>query len=119
MTTRQEKVRELLKEEISIILQRELKDPRIGFVTVTDVDVTPDLRQAKVFVSILGTEEERKENMAILKRSERFVRQALSKKLTMKMLPEIEFKVDTSVDKGIKILELLEQIKRDDKEESS
>ena len=80
MTTRQERVQELLKVEVSDILRRELKDPRLGFITVTDAEITSDLRHAKIFVSVLGSEEERKENMAILKRAEKFVRQELGRR---------------------------------------
>lgn len=118
MTTRQEKIQGLLKEEISDILRREFKDPRLGFVTVTDAEITSDLRHARVFVSVLGTDEERSANMAILKRAENFVRQALGKRIHMKTLPEIEFKLDTSADKGIRIFELLEEIKHDSEEHS-
>ena len=119
MTTRQAKIAELLKEEISDILRREMKDPRLGFVTITDAEISPDLRHAKVFVSILGTEQERKDNMALLKKAERFVRQAVGKRLSMKLLPEIRFYLDTSVDQGVRIFELLDKIKRNDEHESS
>ncbi len=119
MTQRQQKLRELLKEQVSEILHRELKDPRLGFVTVTDAEITADLRYAKVFVSIMGTDDERESSMAVLKNSQRFVRQAFAKRVSMKVLPEIEFRLDTSVDHGVRILELLEQIKREDKTEPS
>jgi len=118
MTTRQEKIKGLLKEEISDILRREIKDPRLGFFTVTDAEISPDLRHAKIFVSIMGSEDERKQSMAVLKHAERFVRQELGKRIRMKVLPEIDFRVDESVDHGIRILELLEEIKRDDEERS-
>lgn len=118
MTTRQEKIQGLLKQEISDILHREFKDPRLGFVTVTDTEITPDLRHARVFVSVLGSEEERSANMAVLKKAEHFVRQALGKRIHMKTLPEIEFKLDTSADRGIRIFKLLEEIKNDDEEQS-
>ena len=118
MTTRQAKIVELLKEEISEILRRELKDPRLGFVTITDAEISPDLRHAKVFVSVLGTDQERQENMALLKKAERFIRQAMAKRLSMKVLPEIHFFLDTSVDHGVRIFELLDQIKRDENKSS-
>lgn len=116
MTTRQEKIRELLKEEISDIIRREMKDPRLGFITVTDAEVTPDLRHAKVFVSVMGSDEERNRNMNILKNSERFFRQAFGKRVKMKVTPEIHFVLDTSVDRSIRILELLEQVKNDEQD---
>jgi ribosome-binding factor A len=119
MTTRQEKIQELLREEISDILRREIKDPRLGFVTVTGAEVSPDLRHAKVFVSIMGSEEERAQNMAILKNAEHFIRQAFGKRARMKIIPEIEFRLDTSVDHGVRILELLEQIRHEEEERKS
>lgn len=115
MTTRQEKLNELLREEVSYILRREFKDPRLGFVTVTGVEVSPDMRHAKIFVSIMGSEDEKKRNMAVLKNAESFTRQALSKRVKMKILPQIEFRLDTSVDHGVRIFELLEQVKREER----
>ncbi len=114
MTTRQEKIQELLREEISDILRRELKDPRLGFVTITGAEVTADLRHARVFVSVMGTDEERTRNMAVLKKAEHFVRQAFGRRARMKVIPEIDFRLDTSVDEGVRIFELLEQIKHDE-----
>ena len=119
MTQRQQKLKELLKEQVSEIIHRELKDPRLGFVTVTDAEITADLRYGKVFVSIMGTDEEREKSMAVLKNSQRFVRQAFAKRVSMKVLPEIEFRLDASVDRGVRIFELLEEIRRDDKREPS
>lgn len=119
MTTRQEKINELLREEISDILRRDMKDPRLGFVTVTGAEVTADLRHAKVFVSILGTDEERARNMAVLKSAEHYVRQAFGRRARMKTLPEIEFRLDTSVDQGVRIFELLEQIKHEEEDRNS
>ncbi len=114
MTTRQEKVKELLKAEVSEILTRQLKDPRLGFITITDADISADMRHAKIYVSILGTDQEKEQNMGVLRKAEHFVRQNLAGRLRMKTLPEIEFKLDTSVDHGVRILELLEQIKQDE-----
>lgn len=114
MSTRQEKIRSVLIEEISDIIRRELKDPRLGFLTVIDAEITPDLRHAKVFISIMGTKEEQATNLAVLKKSARFVRQVFGKRVKMKVLPEIEFVLDESVERGIRMFELLQQIKRDD-----
>lgn len=114
MTTRQEKVQELLKQEVADILRRDFKDPRLGFITVIDTQITSDLRHAKVWVSVMGTEEEREANMKILKRSQHFVRQEFGKRVKMKTLPDIEFILDTSVDKGMRIFELLQRINKED-----
>jgi len=112
MSTRQDKVGELLKEEVSIILQREFKDPRLGFVTVTDAEVTADLRHAKVFVSVMGTPDDRRKSMKILKNAEAFVRQAFGKHVSMKTIPQISFVLDESADKSLRIMELLEQVRK-------
>ncbi|HOK55618.1 MAG TPA: 30S ribosome-binding factor RbfA [Armatimonadota bacterium] len=114
MSTRQEKVGELLKVEISQMLQRELKDPRIGFVTITDVEVSPDLRHARVFVSIMGEEEERQASMKALKSASGFIRSELGKRLRMRVTPDVEFRIDSSIEQGARIFELLEQIKRNE-----
>lgn len=114
VTTRQEKIQRLLKTEVSDILRREFKDPRLGFVTVTDAEVTSDLRHARIFVSVMGSPEDRETNMAVLRGSARFVRQELGKRIQMKVLPDIEFRLDVSIDQGVRMLELLERIKRDE-----
>ena len=114
MSTRQEKVEELLKKEISEIIQREMKDPRLGFVTVTDVEITPDLRHARVFVSIMGDEEQQKQSMKALRSASGFVRGELGKRVRMRVTPDVEFRIDTSIEQGARIFELLEQIKRDE-----
>lgn len=119
MSTRQRKVGELLRSEVSDILRMKMKDPRLGFVTVTDVEVSADMQHARVFVSILGSDEERAVSLSVLKHAESFVRQSLARRLTMKTLPEIEFRLDTSADRGVRILELLEQIKREDENRSA
>ncbi len=114
MTTRQEKLVQLLKEEISDILRREIKDPRLGFFTIIDAEISSDLRHAKIFVSILGSEEERKQSMDVLKHAQHFVRQEFGKRVRMKVLPDIQFYKDETVDKGVRMLELLEEIKKDE-----
>ncbi len=118
MTQRQEKVQELLREEISDILRREFKDPRLGFITILDTEVTPDMRHAKVFVSVMGSEKERADNMAILKKAQHFVSWSLKKRVSMKVTPEVEFVLDTSTDQSIRLLELFEQIRHDESKES-
>lgn len=119
MSTRTEKLRQLLKEEVSDILRREIKDPRLGFFTIIDAEITSDLQHAKIFVSILGTPEERKQSMDVLKHAQHFVRQEFGKRVRMKTLPDFQFKLDETVDQGVRILELLEEIKRDEPEEQS
>jgi len=117
MTTRQKKVGELLRTEISDIIQREIKDPRLGFVTVTEVDVTPDMRIARVFVSVMGEHDEQDAALAVLNKARGFVRLEIGKRITMRITPEIEFRLDRSIEHGARIFELLQQIKQDESEE--
>lgn len=107
---RADRVRDLLREEVADIVMYKLKDPRIGFVTVTGVDMTPDLKAAKVFVSILK-EEEREPTLEALNDSRNFIRNILSKRLKMKFIPSIEFRIDASIDYGFKIDRILREIK--------
>ena len=101
-------VDEAVREVLSARIATELKDPRVGFVTVTAVDTSPDLRHAKVFVSVLGDEEERDETLAGLKSSHGFLQAALAAELRMKHTPTLEFVHDESVDRAFRIQELLE-----------
>lgn len=113
MSTRQEKLEALLKQEIAEILRKEFGDPRLGFVTITDADVSPDMSHAKVFISILGSEEQKTEGLKLLKHAQSYVRQLLSKRISLRTVPMIDFRLDSSVDQGMKITELLEQVKED------
>jgi len=118
-TTRQERVKELLKSEISDIIRLEIKDPRLGFVTVTDAEVSADLQHAKVFVSVLGDEAQKKDSIRVLQSAARFVRGEFAKRANMKSTPEIVFMTDTAIEHGARIFELLEKIKKEDAGEGS
>ena len=113
-TTRQEKIKELLKSEISDIIMRKVKDPRLGFVTITDAEVTADLRSAKVFVSILGEQTQKDEGMKALRSATKFIRSEFAKRANMRTTPEIVFLPDEAMERGAHIFELLERIKRED-----
>jgi ribosome-binding factor A len=106
---RSQRVSDLIREEIADIIMYRLKDPRIGFITVTGVDITADLKFAKVFVSIFK-EEERDQTLEILNSAKKFMRSILSKRLKMKFIPNIEFKLDTSIEYGYKIDKLLKEV---------
>lgn len=112
MTRRTERVNDLLREEISSILLRDIKDPRLAhFVTITEVDVAQDFKYAKVFVSVLGTEEEKKEAMQGLLSASRFVRRELGERLkSMRHIPELSFRHDDSIERGSRILQILKEI---------
>lgn len=108
---RSQRVSDLLRKEIADIIMNKLKDPRIGFITVTGVDVTEDIKMARVFVSILK-EEERNTSLEILNSAKKFVRSELSKRLRMKFIPTIEFRLDTSIEYGDRIERLLKEVSK-------
>jgi len=116
---RQRQVGELLHEEISRIIQREAKDPRLGFVTVTGVEVSPDLRQARVYVSVLGDDAEAKSTLAGLTSAARYFRSLLRESLSLRYIPDLSFKLDTSLEQGLRIDALLDRIKEENGEEGS
>ena len=110
---RQRQVGELLHEEISRIIQHDIKDPRLGFVTVTGVDVSPDLRQAKVHVTVFGDKQDVKNTLAGLTSAASYFRRLLAKSITLRYTPELSFKLDTSLAYGMNIESLLDTIKEE------
>ena len=110
MSRRTERVNDLLREEISDLLLREMRDPRIGgLVTITEVDVSPDFRHAKVYVSVLGSDEEKTGTFRALDAAAHFLERELRKRLTMRRTPELAFLPDDSIERGARILSLLDQ----------
>ncbi|MDR5709051.1 MAG: 30S ribosome-binding factor RbfA [Armatimonadota bacterium] len=107
---RVEKLRELIREEVSEIIHRVLKDPRIGFTSVTDVELSSDLRHAKIFVSVLGSEEDRRRTMEALQNAVGFVRTELGRRIRIYRTPEIQFRLDTSIERGARVMELLRSL---------
>ena len=105
--TRVEKVQELMKQEVSEIVLRELKDPRIGFVTVTEVKCTADLREAKIYVSVMGSDDQVKNPLAGLKSSMGFIRREIGRRIRLRFTPEISLALDKSLDYSAHIQELL------------
>ena len=101
------RVNEAVREVVSARLAEGVKDPRIGFVTVTSVDTTSDLRQARVYFSVLGSEEERSETLAGLESAHGLLQQAVASELRMKHTPTLQFVFDESIDRGMRITELL------------
>ena len=102
----------MIKEEVSLLLMREVKDPRVESVTITDVEVTEDLGVAKVYFTVHGGREERQRAMEGLKRAAGFIRRTLGKRLRMKKIPDLTFSFDESLDYGDRIEALIERIKR-------
>ncbi len=111
---RVEKVQELIKQEVSQIILRELKDPRIGFVTVTQVDVTGDLRMAKIYVSLMGSDEQVKGSWEGLQAALGFIRREIGQRIRLRCTPEISFHLDKSLSYSAHIQELLSKIKAED-----
>lgn len=103
------RVNEALREVLSLQIAQGLKDPRVGFVTVTAVETSPDLSHARVFVSVLGSEAQRVSSLEGLASSHGFLQGAIGRELRMKRTPRLEFVHDDSVDRGFRISELLEE----------
>jgi len=105
-----ERVQKLLRAEISSVLQRKLKDPRVGMVTVTEVDASPDLKTARVFFSVLKEDESEAEALAGLKSAAGFIRSELMRVLHLRPMPVLEFELDRSLARGAHTLDLLDQV---------
>lgn len=110
-TRRQIQVADQIQQIISVLLQREMKDPRIGFVTVTQVEITQDLKYARVFVSVMGTPEEQNNTMAALASGRGFMRRELASRLEIRAVPELQFRLDRGIEYSDRINRLLTELK--------
>jgi ribosome-binding factor A len=110
MTARTNRIDELLRQEITSIISREIADPRVGFATITGVETAPDLRHAKVFVSVIGQPDDRKEALRALGRAMPFVRHELGKRLRIKRIPEFHLELDETLERGTRVLRLLDEL---------
>jgi ribosome-binding factor A len=110
MTARTNRIDELLRQEITSIISREIADPRVGFATITGVETAPDLRHAKVFVSVIGQPDDRKEAIRALGRAMPFVRHELGKRLRIKRIPEFHLELDETLERGTRVLRLLDEL---------
>lgn len=117
--SRQDKVQEALKREISSIIQYKLNDPRLGFVTITNVEITKDLRYAKVFFSVLGKEEQYKKTKQALASALGFIRKEVATHLELRFVPELSFREDKTGEYSVRIEEVLHQIKESDEHTTS
>jgi ribosome-binding factor A len=104
-----ESVRQVLSEALP-----ELKDPRIGFVTVTGVETSPDLRQAHVFVSVLGSERKRKQSLAGLAAAHGVLQARIARELRLKRTPQLSFEYDPTVERGVRMSRLIDELAPDD-----
>jgi ribosome-binding factor A len=107
---RMRRVNEALREVLSARIAGGLKDPRVGFVTVTAVDTSPDLRHARVYVSVLGSDDERAETMAGLESSRGFLQAGIARELRIKHTPALVFEQDAAIERGMRISRLLDEV---------
>jgi ribosome-binding factor A len=119
MPHRPERVEQFIKEELSQILQREVRDPRIGFVSVTDVEVSVDLRHARVFVSVLGDAEAKAATMDGLRSASGYIRRELGGRLQMRHTPDISFRLDDSIERGARVNKLLGEVAKESHADAS
>ena len=110
MSQRTDRIDELLRQEIGQALERELADPGIGFVTVTKVETSPDLAHARVWFSVIGPEQQRKETLAALRRAMPYVRHGLGSKIRLRRIPELEVRLDDSLERGTRVLQILNEL---------
>ncbi|ABO66493.1 MULTISPECIES: 30S ribosome-binding factor RbfA [Geobacillus] len=118
MNIRATRVGEQMKKELSDIIGRKLKDPRIGFVTVTDVRVTGDLQQAKVYISVFGDDEQRENTLKALEKAKGFIRSEIGQRIRLRKTPEILFEIDETIEYGSRIERLIRQISDEDGRDS-
>lgn len=110
MTARTDRIDVLLRQEIGAILAKDVQDPRIGFVTVTDVETAPDLSTARVWVSVIGQPAERDLTMKALQHALPFVRHELGARIRLRRIPELQLRADDSAERGTRVLQLLAEL---------
>lgn len=113
---RSKRVADQIKKEASEIIQRQVKDPQLGFVTITDVEMTDDLKTATIFYSVLGDDENKKHTEFGLQRARNFIQSEIGKRIRIRNTPQISFKYDGSIEYGAHIEELINKIHQQDEE---
>jgi len=116
---RKKRVAELIRHEIAALLQRGVKDPRVGFVSVMEVEMSTDLRYADVFVSMYGSETEKKSSLAGLRSSSGWIRRELGKRLRLRFTPEVRFHEDTRLDTAHRLEEVIQQIHEEKEDDAA
>ncbi|MBT2755971.1 30S ribosome-binding factor RbfA [Mesobacillus foraminis] len=119
MGHRVNRVGEQMKKELGDIIGRKIKDPRIGFVTVTDVEVTGDLQQAKVFISVLGDDAQKENTLKALAKAKGYIRTEIGQRIRLRKTPEITFEFDQSIDYGNRIDTLLHQVQNQERDQEN
>ena len=117
-TNRSDRVQEALREEISTIVLNKIHDPRIGFLTITKVELTKDLRYARIYFSVLGTEKEKKLALKGLQSAKGCIKGFLSKRINLRFMPELVFKIDNSLENAQHIYEILNKLDKENKDEA-
>jgi ribosome-binding factor A len=112
-SARPERVQEAIRQEVSRIVQNEMKDPRLGFLTITSVELTKDLRYARIYFSVLGEEKDKKLALKGLKSAKGFIKGLLSDRVKLRYMPDIEFKIDESIEHTRKINDILDRIRKE------
>jgi ribosome-binding factor A len=107
---RNDQLGEVIAHELSDLMRTRMKDPRLGFASITGVELSSDLRHAKVFVSVMGEEQEQRASMRALESATRFLRHELAQRLTIRHVPDLEFRLDTSIARGVHVLDLINQV---------
>lgn len=110
MSRRTEQVAEEIRRHISELMLTEMRDPRIGMATVTAVEVSPDLKNARVHVSVMGSEEDETSSLRALRRASGFLRTELAKRMVLRQVPELRFDADRTTRQAVRISELLEEV---------
>lgn len=114
-TRRRQQVGDLIRDHVSEIIQREMRDPRLGFVTITRVEVSPDIRMANISASVYGSDEEQRDALVALTRATGFIRRELGERLEMRFVPELRFRLDRSMQHAENVARLLNQIEDEDR----
>lgn len=104
------RINSLIRDELSDIIRQEMKDPRLGWVTITGAAISGDLRHAKVYVSVLGTEGDRTETLAVLQGATGFLRKSLGARIHLRFTPELIFRHDLSIERGVRVEQLLDSV---------
>lgn len=107
---RQDQLGEVIARELSDLIRTRMKDPRIGFASITDVDLSADLRHAKVFVSVMGDTQAQRATLDALNHASGFLRHELAQRLTVRHTPDIAFRLDESIARGAHVLDLINQV---------
>jgi ribosome-binding factor A len=111
--SRPERLAKIIKQEVSEIIHEQVSDPRIGFISVTDVDLSPDLENCRIFISVLGNEQSKQDSMQGLESATRFIRGKLGDRVEFREVPKIAFVRDDSLEKGSKVLGIINKLEPD------